>query len=408
LGRYDPLRAYLSHQPSNIDKLSMTFKQVEQMVGKLPQAARKGKAWWRVTIEGTVKADRETRAWLVGAVTPETETVTFVRDNAATIRPGSSAAVRDKPPSRLSRRALAADLLVGLVAGAATGAVALTGLTHLPVLAIALLSVAIGGLAFTITQAVNSRKLAEASRSWWAGSTSLALAISVGALSYHAWFDPSTRPPTVPFTVSVLVDPPTIVDESCRPIFIPGPWGHVPVPHEPLTMGSIKGWIRSQHAVDGKFTAIALQVQGRSQQAVAIDQPLIVVRSRQAPVRGSVAELSGGCGGLLQHRVFTVNLDQQNPITKFVAGAPYPDLYHGNKASPQASSPSFTVSEADPEYFVVLASTADYLCRWSVELTWASDGHSGTMTIDDHNTPFTTTATGNDPTHFLIFGNWES
>jgi hypothetical protein len=408
LGRYDPLRAHLARQPSDVHELTMTFGQVEQLVGQLPQSARRGKAWWTAALAGSAKAAQTPPTWRVREVIPATRTVIFVRDGAGAIHASAADAAPGTPDRHLSSRALATDVVIGLLAAAVAGATTLAGLTHLPLPAIVLLSVAIGGLSFTITQAVNSRKVAEASRVWWAGSTVLALTLCVGGLSYHEWFDPATHPPAIPFTFSVLVDPPTVVDGSCRPIVRPGPWDHVPAPQEPLTPTAINSWVRSQHGVDGKFTAVVLELQGRSSQAVVINQPLIVVRSRQAPIRGSVAELSGGCGSLVQHRIFDVNLDQQSPVTDLVAGAPYPDLYHKNKTWPEVSSASFEISATDPEYLVILASTTDALCRWSVDLTWASDGKTGTIAINDGTGPFVTTALGNDPAHLLVLGAWES
>jgi hypothetical protein len=440
VGKYDPLRDHLAACPEAVRELTMSFGEIEQLVGQLPRSARIRRAWWGNTVDARVEAQAWRAAgWHVRSVDQAAEQVVFARSvsdaSLAAGRPApsarsasvgndhasggeevlpeqadapSGASPKERAMSRnpVTWRAMVGDLVAAAVAAASAGVIALVGLTHLPWPALVLLSAAVGAVAFTVTQAIVSRKLADHAQRWWSISTILVLLLVAGAFTYHELFDPATRAPALPFSAVVTADPSTIVDQSCRTIVLPGPWGHVPVPPEPLTDMNVNSWENSQRGVDGGHTTVVVELQGRSGQVVTVDQPQVVISSRQAPIRGSAVELSGGCGGTLQHRVFAVNLDERYPTATLVAGAPYPFLQVRGKRSPQAAGVSFTISANDPEYFVIDVTATKVFCRWFLEFNWASMGKSGTLLIEDGTVPFATTATGNDPRHYLLFGEW--
>lgn len=440
MGKYDPLREHLAALPENVRELTMRFEEIQQLVGQLPRSAYLHRAWWGNTDDARVEA-RAWRAagWHVQTVNLATETVVFARGtSAATARqgsvpesaggsranhlpadgeatkavangPGDGTGEASTPPPRkpASWRAMRSELLAGLVAAVAAGTTALVGLTHLPWLAIVFLALAVAAIAFTITQAIASRKnLAKATR-WWALSTILTLLGCTGAFTYHKLFDSAGRAPAVPFTATVKLDPsPQINDQGCRTIIRPGPWHHVPTPSEPLTATSVNRWEASQHGVDATSTTVVVELQGRSNQVVTIDQPMVIIAGRRGPVRGSAVELSGGCGNTLQHRVFAVNLDQRNPVVTPMAGIPFPGLNIENKTVKQVSSPSFTISASHPEYFVIVATTKRAFCQWYVEISWESMGKAGVLPIKNGRAPFKTSALHHNPEHFLVFGTW--
>lgn len=56
-GRYGPLRAHL--ETCGKDRITMTFGQIEQLVGKLPKSASLHLAWW-----GNHEGNSQAKAWM--------------------------------------------------------------------------------------------------------------------------------------------------------------------------------------------------------------------------------------------------------------------------------------------------------------------------------------------------------
>lgn len=47
MGKYDPLRRFLASAPANMDTFTLSFQQVEQLLGDpLPYTARHQRSWW--------------------------------------------------------------------------------------------------------------------------------------------------------------------------------------------------------------------------------------------------------------------------------------------------------------------------------------------------------------------------
>jgi len=47
MGKYDPLRCFLENAPPNMDTVTLSFRQIEQLLGaELPYTARHQRAWW--------------------------------------------------------------------------------------------------------------------------------------------------------------------------------------------------------------------------------------------------------------------------------------------------------------------------------------------------------------------------
>ena len=226
--------------------------------------------------------------------------------------------------SGLSLRSIMGDLVIAAVAAAGTAACAVAGLMHLPLLAIALVTFSVAAIAATMSQAIAARKVPATAQTWWCISRALLILLGAGALTYHEEFDPATTGQGLPFSAVVRVDSSVVIDQGCRKIVLPGRWHNTGTPPEPLTNAGVNQWQFAHHGIDGDETAIVVELQGISDQAVTIDPPQVVVDSRKEPVHGVVAQLSGGCGGELAHRVFAVNLDQQEPVATLEPGSPYP------------------------------------------------------------------------------------
>ena len=79
MAKYDPLRSHLSRSPGR--RVSLSFKQVEQIVGSLPASAYRYNAWWSNELNGS---HVQAHSWLsagfrvIGADLA-TKTVVFAR-----------------------------------------------------------------------------------------------------------------------------------------------------------------------------------------------------------------------------------------------------------------------------------------------------------------------------------------
>jgi hypothetical protein len=437
--KYDPLRVYLYAQSGERDRLTMAFGEIDQLVAHLPQSARRQREWWDDTPDASVQARAwHAAGWHVYAVDLEGEQVVFARgsvaEDAATGRSSptetspsaastglsntgepvhtqpnskSTPEVNDTSDQEASRRPVTSDLIAGAVAALAAGVTAIVALTHLPWLAIVLLSIASGAIAFALTQAITLRDNASYAQRWWRISVAILILMGAGAFVYHKEFDPSTRAPVLPFTMLVKPDPSELIMPECRTIVLPGPWRNV-TPPSPITDSSVNEWAASHHGVDGYETAVLIELQGLSDQVVTISQPQVVVTRKKSPVAGTAALLSGGCGGESENRVFKIDLDQRIPKATLVSGTPYPPLQNGTETFRQASSPYFTISASDPEYFVVIATTKTCFCQWHLILNWQSMGKSGTVLIENGSAPFGTSAVNpaSNAIYMLISGAW--
>lgn len=438
-GKYDALRDYLISQSGEAGRLTMAFSEIDHLVKQLPQSARRRREWWGNAPDSRVQARAwQGAGWHVYSVDLEGEQVVFARgsvgESAATGRssstepspstasaglndPGelvrthpnaeSTSKVNNTSDQETSWRSMASDLIAGGVAALAAGVTAIVALTHLPWLAIVLLSIATGAIAFALTQAITLRDNVGHVQKWWRISAAMLIILGAGAFVYHKELDPSTRAPALPFTMLVKPDPSELITPECRTIVLPGPWRNI-TPPSPMTDSNVNEWAASHHGADGNETAVLIELQGLSDQVVMISQPQVVVTRKKPPTDGTAAQLSGGCGGESENRVFKIDLDQRIPKATLVSGTPYPPLQTGAETFRQASSPHFTISASDPEYFAVIATTKKCFCQWHLVLNWQSMGKSGTVLIENGSAPFFTSAVNPaaNAIHMLISGTW--
>lgn len=435
-GKYYPLLSHLASLDKDTCQHIMSFADIEQLVGELPQSARKRREWWADANVGREPKVWQAAGWRVESVNRAAGFVVFARDGGdvfpstddgeLTPTASPSPAPQDvneksgetthaegagqKSSPVLSWRSIAGDFLIGVVAAAVTAVAAIIGLAHLPFLVIAVLCFSVGFTGFTVSQAITTRKLPVAAQKWWSISTASLVLIGVGAFAYHKDLDPAAASQALPFSAVVRTNSsPAVdaIDQGCRTVVLPGPWRNTGIPSEPLSDTGVNQWEVSHDGIDGNDTVVVVELQGISDQTVVIDPPQLVVTNREKPVRGSAAELSGGCGDTLIHRVFQADLDEQVPSVTLVAGAPYPPVQVGKNSTPQASSPSFTVSASHPEYFVIIAITKTAFCKWYINLSWQSMGKIGTLRLENRGKEFQTTAITGDPIHRLELGAWQ-
>ncbi|HLK01269.1 MAG TPA: hypothetical protein VKU39_15355 [Streptosporangiaceae bacterium] len=196
--------------------------------------------------------------------------------------------------------------------------------------------------------------------------------------------------PSLPFTLVVQVNPALGADPPCfREVFVPGRWHSPAPPAWPVTEAEGTAWEQAQHGVDVGYTSVVLIIQGRTDQAVTITSPHVTVRHRnQVPGEDVVLDHFSGCGGVLPYRKFDVNLDSSHPVAE------------------PATESGFTVSDTNPEYFLVTAGATRYLSDWQILLGWSSMGRAGTVQITDDGMPFQTTGEGSHPHVGLQADRW--
>lgn len=149
----------------------------------------------------------------------------------------------------------------------------------------------------------------------------------------------------------------------------------VPFP-EPVTGPPTNG-------VQADGDAVTLTVRGRSGEAVVLESMWAEVVARRPAVRGVL--LPTPCEGELTPRYFGVDLTRPAPTAK---GRPGKD---GGEALPAPAFP-FTVSDNDPEQFVVAASSPTEYVEWRLHLVWTAGDQRGEAVVDDGGRPFRTTA----------------
>ncbi len=90
MSRYDPLRDYLAALPVDRRDLTMSFGEIEDLVGQLPRLARSRPSWWANT-DATAEAQAWQEAgWLVQSADLAAAQVTFARNAVASVAAGQA------------------------------------------------------------------------------------------------------------------------------------------------------------------------------------------------------------------------------------------------------------------------------------------------------------------------------
>jgi len=94
-GKYGPLRDYLAGLVG--DDAQMSFAQIEELVGRLPESARAHRAWWSNGSHIEARAWRDA-GWRVQSVDQAGGQVTFARGATGPSKPASGTASAKQPP----------------------------------------------------------------------------------------------------------------------------------------------------------------------------------------------------------------------------------------------------------------------------------------------------------------------
>ncbi|MBN6035239.1 hypothetical protein [Amycolatopsis sp. 195334CR] len=170
-----------------------------------------------------------------------------------------------------------------------------------------------------------------------------------------------------------------------------------PMPSEASSVGW-RAWAAVADGVQGSGGRQNLIIQGKGDARVVLTKVVVRVLARRPPVVGNTLERE--CGGDGVFRSMTVDLDKTPPavLPKFDTG----NVMDG--APEYETKPikfPYTVALEDPESFVIEGETERCDCDWVVELSWSSQGRTGTTTIDNNGAPFRTTSTANAPTCYV-------
>lgn len=79
MGKYDPLRYFLASQPADRRELTMSFSDIENLVGRLPRYARSRQAWWANSDASDAGLALREAGWQVASADQPAEQVVFAR-----------------------------------------------------------------------------------------------------------------------------------------------------------------------------------------------------------------------------------------------------------------------------------------------------------------------------------------
>ncbi|MEU7823409.1 hypothetical protein [Catellatospora sp. NPDC049133] len=234
----------------------------------------------------------------------------------------------------------------------------------------------------------------------WLGGVASAVVVSVISGVALAYLTPSAdtpggTPPTaaaadeLPFSLDVLSR-----GDYCRPYVVNADPGELSSPHRvmdpesrrPPADDEVAEWMQRVEAIPSEGR-ILLTLQGSTSKTVVLQDLTIEVVERGPAIEATrLYYPDSGCGANESPRLFKVGLDDANPRP-----VPVPGTDAAGKEIPAVAFP-FSVSESDPEIFVITAEPGRCDCTWRLRLRWTSAGRSGTLVIDDHGRPFRTAA----------------
>jgi hypothetical protein len=82
MSRYDPLRWYLAKTAVDHHEVRLTFRDLEKIVGSLPDSARSHRPWWGNSVRSPQAAAWQSAGFIVDQVNLTAELVVFVRGQA--------------------------------------------------------------------------------------------------------------------------------------------------------------------------------------------------------------------------------------------------------------------------------------------------------------------------------------
>ena len=142
-------------------------------------------------------------------------------------------------------------------------------------------------------------------------------------------------------------------------------------------------WMNAHGAVPGSPQIVRLEVRGKGDEPVIVNAIRAKVVSRQTPVDGWYIA-APGCGAE-PVRVAAIDLDTPRPTVGYV------------DARGESTHLALSVTRTDAELIELQASTRHASFAWQAEVFYSGPKGDGSLTVDDHGSPFrVTTETGSD------------
>ncbi|HEX6967286.1 MAG TPA: hypothetical protein VF174_00435 [Micromonosporaceae bacterium] len=211
----------------------------------------------------------------------------------------------------------------------------------------------------------------------WMAGVAAAVVAALATSWVMALQAPEDRTEELPFTVAVGASQnATIGWISDRPLS--------QLPTRPSYQDDWSEWVSAADAVPVERHAVHLVVQGRSDAQVTILDMKVRVLARRPPITGTHFRKAGGDAG--SFRWVAVDLDTEPP--EMSSGLAEELLFLAPEHERRPIRFPYRVSLSDAETFVVEAYTQECDCYWVIELSWASQGRTGTTVIDDGGRPF--------------------
>jgi hypothetical protein len=136
---------------------------------------------------------------------------------------------------------------------------------------------------------------------------------------------------------------------------------------------------------------VIITVQGTAGRTVVLQSMTVAVVRRAAPMKGIY--LPAGCQGGLAPRHYALSLDSP---------APRPVPQPGDITFP------YTVSNDDPEQFIITPEVTAHEVQWRLYLTWTSGASHGRLVLDDSGRPFITTPAAGARQFCNTLSDWEA
>jgi hypothetical protein len=162
------------------------------------------------------------------------------------------------------------------------------------------------------------------------------------------------------------------------------------IPRPPSSFSSDWGaWVRVTGAADNGATRVTVTIQARPGQIAYITGIHFNVLKRRPPIRGTLVYMP--CGGSVLGRFVDVDLDYKPP--RIIGTSSDPNALVGQISNNFAPLKlPYEISNIGGLVLIVYAQVKKCDCIWSADILWSSDGRNGSTRIDNHGTPFETTA----------------
>ncbi|MEV0429768.1 hypothetical protein [Micromonospora sp. NPDC050495] len=219
---------------------------------------------------------------------------------------------------------------------------------------------------------------------WFAGvAAAVVTAVVTAWLLASGLAPPPPESHGLPFTIAVRTS-----HDSSLGWLIDAPVAKIPA--RPGWAEDWSSWAREAAGVPAFGSEVYFTVQGISEAQVTLTDLRVRVLARRPPVPGVLIGLGGGGSGA--YRWVDADLDKQPPL--LTSGRFEEGEQHVPEHERKEIRFPYRVSVSDAETFVVVGHTAACDCDWTIEVDWASQGRTGTVTVDDAGRPFRVTGTG--------------